>query len=893
MSLEPGERVGRYEIVARTGAGAMGEVYRARDSRLDRTVAIKVMAADLARDDEARARFEQEARAIAALNDSNICTIHDVGRHGDADYLVLEYLEGESLAQRLERPPVLALGEALAIAIQIGRGLDRAHHAGIAHRDLKPGNVMLVPKPAAPGSCDVKLMDFGLASRTATSRRAPAGPALNETISASIAETRGSGGVSVSGLSGTLQYISPEQLSGSEGDERADIFAFGCVLYEMLAGRRAFEGTTALTVLAAIASSEPRPIEGIAEAHPLLDHVLRRCLEKDRERRWQSIRDAIGELEWIADRLAAAPVVAPLPPPARSRARWRFGVPAALVLAGAAALGMWARGTPAPVDLPVMTFTVTTAPTGDSSVALSPDGRHVAFIADRDGDPMLWVRPLAEMESRILPGTTGATQPFWSPDGRTLGFFADDKLKRIDLGGNRPVVIADAPNARGGTWSRDGTILFAPGVSASIVKVASRGGPTEPVTRAGGDIGPSHRWPHFLPDGRRFLFSSALGTAAANGVYLASLDGAAPVRLLPDEAGGRFAAPGHLLTLRQGALQAYAFDERAGRVGGEPIVVATGLPPAASGVFSTSDTGVLAYRAGAAQLRQLTWVDRQGRVVDTVGAADSDAVSSPELSPDGQSVAVFRQRDSDNDVWVIELARKLERRLTAAPPANSHPLWDPDGKHILYSRLAGSGGPIRQPLSGAGAEPLFADAVQGQAISWTRDRRYLLLRREQAGAGDLVAVSTDPGSREVAVARSPHDETEGQFSPDGRWVAFVSNESGHPEVFVQSFPAGESRTQVSTTGGAQVRWADDGQEIFYVAPDHTLMGVPFQATAAAPALSLPAPLFKVHLASGRNVLGRKPQYAVARDGRFLLNTAVESTASPVVVAVNWTKKLPR
>ena len=316
MSFESGERLGRYEIVARSGAGAMGEVYRARDTRLDRTVAIKVMSAGLAQDDEARSRFEQEARTIAALNDPHICTIHDVGRHDDADYLVLEYLQGESLEKRLERPPILSIKEALALAIQIGRGLDRAHHAGIAHRDLKPGNVMLVAKPESPGSSDVKLMDFGLASRTET-RRARALPALSETISASVAETRGSGGANVSGLSGTLQYISPEQLNGSEGDERADIFAFGCVLYEMLAGRRAFEGTTALMVLAAIASSEPRPIERIADAHPQLEHVLRRCLEKDREQRWQSMRDVTGELEWIADRLDAAPAPAALPPPPR------------------------------------------------------------------------------------------------------------------------------------------------------------------------------------------------------------------------------------------------------------------------------------------------------------------------------------------------------------------------------------------------------------------------------------------------------------------------------------------------------------------------------------------------------------------------------------------------
>jgi Tol biopolymer transport system component/tRNA A-37 threonylcarbamoyl transferase component Bud32 len=911
MALEAGTRLGPYEIVAPVGAGGMGEVYRARDVRLDRTVAIKVLTGAFAADSEARQRFEQEARAIAALSDPHICTIHDVGRHGDLDYLVLEYLEGETLADRLRRSPVLPIEEALAIAIQIGDALHRAHRAGIVHRDLKPGNVMLVRRSGASGAPDVKLLDFGVAARTAVATPQALDSSLTSTMTASSVKTSAAAVPAAAGLGGTVQYMTPEQFDGETGDHRVDIFAFGCVLYEMLAGRKAFEGANALTVIAAIKNSEPPPIAALQSAHPpsLLDHVLRRCLEKDRERRWQNIGDVTGELRWIADQpippLIALASAAPVAATSRTRMTRVRGVAlaVALLLATiAAVVAMRAlRGCGPAADPPSLRFEIATAPTDDPSIALSPDGTQIAFVANQDRVPVLWIRALDAIENRTLPGTEGASAPFWSPDGRTIGFFAGDKLKRIDIAGGTPLVIADVPNARGGAWNSDGVILFVPGVTAPITRVPARGGAAERVTQVNSGSGPSHRLPQFLPDGKRFLFSSTLGTADTNGVYLGSLDKTPPVRLLPDDTGGRFAAPDKLLTIRQGVLQAYTFDAAAGVVRGEPIVIAQGFAGAgaatANGAFATSDTGVLAYRVGTAQRRQLTWVNRQGVVLRAIGEPQTDFIASPELSADEQSVVVFLQRTGDNDIWVIELARNLAHRVTDGPPADSHPLWDPDGQHVVFSsRRFGGGGPARQAINGGKAEPLFANGEPGLALSWTHDRRYLLIRREGANSGaDLVAVTTEGERREIVVAQSRSDETEGQFSPDGRWVAFVSNDSGQPEVFVQSFPEARARTQVSTAGGTQVRWSADGNELFYVAPNGKMMAVPVTLGGATPDVKLPVPLFQTHLATGTNVLGSKPQYAVARDGRFLLNTVIDSVSAPIVVSVNWmkTKSAPR
>jgi Tol biopolymer transport system component/tRNA A-37 threonylcarbamoyl transferase component Bud32 len=904
MSLASGTRVGPYLIEASLGAGGMGEVYRARDTRLDRTVAVKVLTGALAADSEFRQRLEQEARAIAALNDPHICTIHDVGRHGDLDYLVLEYLEGETLGDRLRRTPPLSTDEAIAIAIQIGDALDHAHRAGIVHRDLKPGNVMLVRRTGpASATHDAKLLDFGLAARTAAGRPRILDVALTETIAPAQEATQLAVAPVATGFSGTVQYMAPEQLQGEAGDQRADIFAFGCVLYEMLAGRKPFDGGNAMTVIAAITSIEPPPVAALQSTNPLLDHVLRRCLEKDRERRWQNIGDVTGELRWIATQPAQPPQPA-MPGLRRSWTMWQWVTALAVLLVVLFAVVpvalIWGlrflRGDRR-ADLPALRLELTTRPTDDPSLALSRDGTQLAFIANQDRDPMLWVRPLdGSSESRALPGTAGATFPFWSPDGQTIGFFADDKLKRIDVASGTSLVVADAPNARGGTWNGDGVILFGPGPNGAVVRVSARGGAAEGVTQPDATSGPAHHWPQFLPDGRQFLFTSRLGTPETNGVYLGSLDTTPPRRLLPGDSGGRFAAPDRLLTIRQGALQVYAFDPDAGAVEGEPALIAQGFGTAsATGVFAASETGVLAYRVGAAQRRQLTWVDRKGTVLAALGEPETDFIAAPELSADEQSVLVVLQRTGDNDIWQIELARNLARRITDGPPADAHPLWDPDGQHaIFFSRRFGGGGPSRQAIAGGQAEPLLAKGQTGVPLSWTPDRQHVLIRRTAAKSGvDLVAVTVTGDPRDIAVANSPGDETEGQFSPDGKWVAFVSNESGRPEVFVQSFPDARGRVQVSTAGGAQVRWAKNGQEMFYVAPDGKMMSVSLAAAGAAVTVTAPVALFQTHLATGTNVLGIKPQYAVAKDGRFLLNTAIESASPPIVLSVNWMKRQGR
>jgi eukaryotic-like serine/threonine-protein kinase len=905
--FDPGARVGPYEIVAPLGKGGMGEVYRARDTRLDRTVAIKVLSGALVADPESRRRFEHEARAIAALNDPHICTIHDVGRQGDLDYLVLEYLEGETLAERLRRPPALSLNAALAMAIQIGDALDRAHRAGIVHRDLKPGNVMLVGEGSASSEPRVKLLDFGLAARTAAARPQALDASVAVTMPPSLVTTQSSFSTGASGF-GTVQYMAPEQLDGDAGDHRADIFAFGCVLYEMLAERKAFEGGSAVTVIAAIMSSEPPPVPVLQE-QPLLDRLLRRCLEKDRERRWQSIRDVTSELRWIASRPAAPVNAAGAAPPRRRFSPWQwiaailtviFALGAVLplvLIAGLRLLNIDEGDVDPPPSRPALQLEITTTPTDDPSTALSADGSQIAFVANRDRVPTLWVRALDTLENRPLPGTAGASFPFWSPDGLSLGFFADNKLKRIDVAGGAPLVVTDAPNARGGTWNADGVILFAPGVNAPIMRVSTRGGPAEAVTQVNTGSGPAHRWPQFLADGKRFLFSSTLGTTETNGVYIGSLDRTPPVRVLASEgAASRFAPPDRLVAIKQGALQAYAFNATSGAVQGEPTVIAQGFAMgAASGIFGVSANGVLAYRTGTSQQRQLVWVNRQGAVLRAVGEPETDSIASPELSADEQSALVFLQRTGDNDIWVIELARGLARRVTDGPPADAHPLFDPDGQHVVFtSQRFGKAGPARQAVNGGKAEPLFANDESGQPVSWTRDRRYILMLRNTAtGGGDLVAVATGGDGREVVVAQTQAAETEGQFSPDGRWVAFVSDESGRPEVYVQSFPESGGRTQVSTAGGTQIRWSADGKEIFYVALDGRMMAVSIAPGGASPEVKLPVALFQTHLATGVNVLGNKPQYAVARDGRFLLNTAIESASPPIVVAVNWMKKLAR
>jgi eukaryotic-like serine/threonine-protein kinase len=599
VALGPGVRLGPYEIQAAIGAGGMGEVYRARDTRLDRTVAIKVLPEHVNHDPMLRERFEREARAVAALNHPHICTLHDVGRQKGVDFLVMEHLDGETLAQRLVKG-ALPLETALRHAIEIADALDKAHRVGIVHRDLKPGNIMLTKTGA-------KLLDFGLAKTT---------PAVMATSGLSIAPTQQTPATLQGTILGTLQYMAPEQIEGQDADARTDIFGLGCVLYEMLTGKRAFEGKTQASLVAVILEREPTQIATLVPLLPPgLDWVVNLCIAKDPDERWQNAGDLVRQLRRIAD----GGHVAPAAPTAQRRLNrelipWLIAAAAVVAAIGTA---VFAMRRPA-ADSSVVRFDVTTPPTREAaSFEISPDGQQLVFVATSDGVSKLWLRPLSQTRAQPLSGTDNANYPFWSPDSRSLGFFADGKLKRLDIGGGAPQVLANAPSGRGGTWSRDGVILFTPdaqlGPSSNLLRVAATGGEASTVTRiATGQS--THRWAQFLPDGRRFLFFSGFGTGNTQGTYVGSLDGGEPLRIYGTSSQALFAPPRSLLFLRQDTLVVADFDPQRGVITGDPALVAEPVGTdfgVLLGAFSVSTTGVLAHRAvtGSAR-RQLVWVNR-------------------------------------------------------------------------------------------------------------------------------------------------------------------------------------------------------------------------------------------------------------------------------------------
>jgi len=882
MDIGPGTRLGAYEIFSALGAGGMGEVYRAHDTRLKRDVALKILPDRFAADADRLARFRREAEALASLNHPNIAAIYGLEDASSRHALVLELVDGPTLAERIAKGPI-ALDDIWPLAVQMTEALTAAHEKGIVHRDLKSANI----KIARDGR--VKILDFGLAKIFA------APPALDVSQSPTMVGTlTGSAGV----ILGTAAYMSPEQARGQPVDARADVWAFGCVLYEMLTGRPAFTGATITDILSAIVRSEPEWSALPGETPAAIRRLLRRCLAKDPNQRLHAIADARLEIADALNHADTAPTVEGASSSRRARLPW---IIAGTALVAALAMSIAAfrafRALPPPADAPELRLEVNTPPTTDPiSMAISPDGRRLTFVATSDGTPRLWVRPLDTATAQPLPGTDGASYPFWSPDSRSLGFFAGGRLKRIDIGGGQPQILTNAAGGRGGTWSRDDVILFAVGFSnAPLLRVSASGGPTAPVTR----LLPrqtNHRFPQFLPDGRRFLFFSQ-GSGDTQGVYLGALDSSETTRLASADTAAAYMPPDYVLYMRRGTLLAQRLDLPARALSGDLQTVAdpVGWDGAIGlGAFSVSATGVVAHRASGPGRRELVWFDRTGKRAGVIGAPDEDNLQYPELSKDGSRIAIDRTVQNNRDIYLVDLGRG-PRRLTFHAGIDATPVWSPDGGRIVFrSSRMGPYDLYQKSSSLEGTEtPLYESPEDKIPSDWSPDGKLLLFTHQDPETGNdlfvLPLAGGGGGSKPRVVVQTRSDESQAAFSPDGHWVAYQSNEGGQFNVWLQPFPGPGGQRQVSPAGGASPRWRPDGRELYYLSPDAKLMAVPIRMQGATLEPGDPQVLFQTRLTTPfSGVAGNiRPQYDVAADGRFLMNITVEETTSPIAIILNW------
>ena len=895
-ALEPGASLGPYRIESFLAAGGMGEVYRARDTRLDRIVAIKVLPADLAADPQFRERFDREARVISQLDHPHICALYDVGQQNGLSFLVMQFLEGETLEQRLTSGPV-ALEQALRYAIQTSDALARAHRAGVIHRDLKPGNIFLTKAGAI-------LLDFGLAK---------AAQPVSPRSTMSVRPTTPPGATAQGTILGTFQYMAPEQLEGREADARTDLFAFGAVVYEMVTGKKAFAAGTQARLIAAILKDDPPPVSTVQPlASPLIDHVVHRCLAKDPDERWQAASDVTRELQWIVE---AEPRLVSDRPSARSSVRWLIVTLSVLIVAAAAAaIGRFSRAAPASSEPLVLaipppeggTFAAAFGPVGLPWLALSPDGRVLAFVAlSADGRQQLWTRPLAASAARPLAGTDGAQAPFWSPDSRSLAFFVHGKLKVMDAAGGTAQIVCDAPGLFGsGTWSRDNTIVFAPsprneGLRKVQVGAANASQPATQVDRARARLG--HFSPQFLPDGRHFLYG--VGGTPGGGdaeTWVGSLDGDEPRLLLRADAVAHYAAPGYLL-FKRGALLAQRFDSSSMRPMGDPVRLAAheiGSSPVVPYLaLSSSTTGTLVYGAPRSGETHLVWRDRAGRLLGTV---DVPGASAPSLSRDGTMLAVSRNLpQTGTNIWLYELKRGTPMRLTFDTGTATSPVWSPDGKYVVFAASANGALNILHRKATTGSEPAepLAKMQGANPTDWSADGRFILFHstlgthNDQRNGSDLWLLPlADPQPKPIA--QTPFHEVSGAFAPDGRWVAYASDESGALEVYVQTVPDAHDKRLVSRGGGAEPHWRADGRELFYVSADHHLMAVP---TTLGPPFEAgnAETLFEMNVREVR--LQELRRYDVAPDGqRFIVQELTQRPSpSQLTVVVNWPALLPK
>jgi Tol biopolymer transport system component/predicted Ser/Thr protein kinase len=885
MAISPGKTVGPYQIVSAIGAGGMGEVYKARDTRLDRTVAIKVLSSHLADRADLRERFDREARTIAGLNHAHICTLFDIGHQDGIDYLVMEYLEGESLADRLKKGP-LPMEQVLQYAIEISDALDKAHRNGITHRDLKPGNIMLTKS-------GTKLLDFGLAKLQQEAK-----PATPFSELATI-----QGGETAEGtILGTLQYMAPEQVEARPVDARTDIFAFGAVVYEMATGKKAFEGRSQASLIAKILETDPPPISSLQPVTPpALDRLVKKCMAKEPEKRWQAASDVCDELKWIAQQgqgtQAAMPASSGIAKRGvRERLGWLVGAIAILVAVAFATAVIYFRRPTAEVK--AVRFTV--APpekqslpaiaNGPTFFSVSPDGSKLAFVArDASGHNQLWLRDFDSPSAQPLPGTDDAWAPFWSPDSRFIAFTAGSSLKKIPTtGGPTETITASFANGLG-TWNRDGVILFSTGEGSSILRVPSAGGSATPVTSF--DASQSviaHSSPYFLPDGKHFLYVNVTSNPETRGIYVGSLDSKETKLILKAASFATYSPPGYLLFNRAGTLLAQPFDADRLELKGDAIPIAEGVQfSAANGraAVSVSASGVLAYRlVPTAAQNKLVWVDRKG--TEQPLAAPPHAYRNPRLSPDGQRVAVTIDELGTQE-WLLDTKRGTLTRLTFEGNYNGALAWTPDGKRIVFgSDRAGPRNLFWQLADGSGGTERLATSDRAQiAGSWSPDGQTLAFEESNPGTGYDLLVYRVEDRKVQPFLQTRFNEIAPQFSPDGRWLAYVSDESGRNEVYVQPYPGPGGKWQISTEGGTEPIWARNG-ELFYRNGDKMMaVGTTTKANFSA---DTPKVLFEGHYATFNTM----PAYDATPDGqRFLLAKTAEQGPQEISVVLNWTEEL--
>ena len=880
MTIAKGTCLGPYEIEEEIGAGGMGEVYRARDTRLDRVVAIKVLPDHLAQSPELRQRMEREAKAVSSLSHPNICALYDIGHEDGVDYLVMEFIDGETLGERLSQGP-MPLEDSLRYGVEIADALEKAHRQGIVHRDIKPGNIMLTASGA-------KLLDFGLAK---------ADGGLDGDADLTVSPTVSKPLTTAGTVLGTYQYMAPEQLEGNEVDARTDIFSLGAVLYEMVTGRRAFAGGSQASLIGAIMTEQPAPAATVQPmTPPAFDRVIQTCLSKDPEERWQTAHDVKLQLQWIAE--GGSVVGLPAPVAARRKSRERLAWVAAAVAGVVAvlfAVGFILRAPEAPRQV---RFEI--APDAKlaqvGSPRISPDGSIIAFQAiDSDGNGQIWLRPLDSIEARPLAGTEGTVtdgRPMWSPDSRYVAFFAGGKLKKVPVAGGPAQTICDA-NGADGSWSSGGEIVFDGQATAPLMRVAAAGGIAKPeVSPAEFEEAPSLGWPEFLPGGKRFLFMRDVAGEETM-IMLHEVGTSENIALTPADSRVQYAEPGYLIYVLDGMLVAHPFDAGKGELTGEPMPLADNVGSSAVGLadFSAAADGTLVFRSGESGGRRLLWYDRAGVELGTV--AEGSEFRNTCLSPDASKVVsgIADDESGNRDLWIHDLDRGVASRFTFDPATDSNPLWSPDGKQIVFSSTRNEKrGLYLKDASGVGSAELLLEVEDGASPnSWSSDGKFLLYNTRGAETSwDIWALPMDGTAEAFPVLHSEFAEVRPNFSPDGQWFSYGSSESGRFEIYVRQFPGPGGQWQVSTDGGSESAWSADGREIIFIDAAGNLSVVEVE-TGATFTAGLPEVLFDpaVFPTLQRN------RYLATSDGEQFLVLATMSGESirPTTVVLNWSAGL--